>query len=146
MGGKCARCGEAEYGVLHVHHLNPATKHPDFKNILRWKWSDILIELEGCILLCWNCHWKEHRDMGYAKVKRIEPARAVEYKEDPHQIRKELDSANRQVKNLQSRVDGLTVRLNDKTRLMREMVSLRNLLIKTTAVQVRAILESSEEK
>lgn len=40
MGGKCERCGHADQEVLHLHHRDKTSKHPDYKNLLRWAWEE----------------------------------------------------------------------------------------------------------
>ena len=59
-GGKCERCGLVdEPCVYDFHHLNPNEKEFSFgkRNLSFDKIKD---ELDKCILLCANCHRKEH--------------------------------------------------------------------------------------
>lgn len=61
LGGKCVKCGYDKYvGALHVHHINPSLKDPNFRTVSNWSWKRILVELENCELLCANCHAEEH--------------------------------------------------------------------------------------
>jgi hypothetical protein len=61
LGGKCSKCG---YNIcnaaLEVHHLDPSKKDPTFHSGSGWSWSRVEKELQGCILLCSNCHREEH--------------------------------------------------------------------------------------
>lgn len=61
LGGKCQRCGLVDDPCVYdFHHLDPTEK--DFsigKNAL--KFESIKKELDKCILLCSNCHRKEHK-------------------------------------------------------------------------------------
>ncbi len=60
-GGKCEKCGYSKcLSALEFHHVNPKEKDPRF---IHWKnFSDIKIqkELDGCILVCSNCHREIH--------------------------------------------------------------------------------------
>lgn len=61
MGGKCARCGYAEYScALDFHHVDASTKDVAFGTWRGWSWERVLKELPKCILLCKNCHAVEH--------------------------------------------------------------------------------------
>jgi len=59
-GGKCEKCGLIdEPCVYDFHHLNPKEKEFSFgkRNL---SFDKIKNELDKCILLCANCHRKEH--------------------------------------------------------------------------------------
>jgi hypothetical protein len=60
----CARCPEGDARCLDLRHLDPADKHPILKKTggAWWKLSyvDLYAEFEKCIVLCANCHRKEH--------------------------------------------------------------------------------------
>lgn len=60
-GKSCKNCGESDIRVLEFDHLNPATKRFGIANSITdgRKWSDILIEIEQCQILCANCHKKQ---------------------------------------------------------------------------------------
>jgi hypothetical protein len=61
LGGKCLICGFNTYkSALDVHHKDPSKKDPDFHQIRGWKWERIERELQGCVLLCANCHRGVH--------------------------------------------------------------------------------------
>jgi transposase-like protein len=63
LGGKCSRCGEAHIATLSFHHLDPSQKQNEISSLLtRSDWSAIEVEIKKCILLCENCHRKEHFD------------------------------------------------------------------------------------
>jgi 5-methylcytosine-specific restriction endonuclease McrA len=62
----CEICGDTDdYGFLEFHHVNPKDKDFDIASkAFSWgidKWVELLIpELDKCILLCPNCHKREH--------------------------------------------------------------------------------------
>lgn len=61
LGGHCVKCGYAEDfpEVYDFHHVDPSTKDYDiFKSVKAFE--VIKPELDKCILLCANCHRKEH--------------------------------------------------------------------------------------
>jgi len=65
LGGKCVKCGYSEcLAALDFHHLDPNTKEFNL-NCGRRSWSDIEQELKKCVLLCANCHRKEHTSSTY---------------------------------------------------------------------------------
>jgi hypothetical protein len=67
-GDRCAYCGktvkdiEEEFGVIHgyfdFHHVDASTKAEECDNIIRRRRlsSEILDEMDKCILLCGGCH------------------------------------------------------------------------------------------
>lgn len=61
LGGACRICGYKQYEcALDVHHLNPKVKDANFASMRGWSWPRLSKELEGCILLCKNCHSALH--------------------------------------------------------------------------------------
>lgn len=61
LGGKCIKCGYNKSVVaLDVHHLDPSKKFLEYKGIKGRKFENIKKELDGCVLLCANCHREEH--------------------------------------------------------------------------------------
>ena len=59
MGGSCVLCNYSTCpAALHFHHLNPYEK--DFDISSKTNWSDIVIELGKCVLVCSNCHAEIH--------------------------------------------------------------------------------------
>jgi 5-methylcytosine-specific restriction endonuclease McrA len=61
MGGHCCQCGfNDSLTALHFHHINPANKSFNINQGITKKWEVIKLELDKCILLCMNCHFKEH--------------------------------------------------------------------------------------
>lgn len=58
----CSRCPEKDWAVLDFHHLNPKEKDLEVSNMVQLRWSKkkILEEIAKCIVLCSNCHRKEH--------------------------------------------------------------------------------------
>jgi len=63
MGGKCCICSYSKCDkALELHHLDPELKEFSFGDVMaRPKaWSQIIIELRKCILVCSNCHKELH--------------------------------------------------------------------------------------
>lgn len=59
----CEKCGESHITCLEFHHTNAKKKNFDISNsIWRKGYSKIKIlsEAEKCIVLCANCHRKQH--------------------------------------------------------------------------------------
>ena len=58
----CSRCPENHLACLTFHHLEPSNKHSDVTAMVQGgsKIEKILAEIEKCIVLCANCHAKEH--------------------------------------------------------------------------------------
>jgi 5-methylcytosine-specific restriction endonuclease McrA len=65
LGGKCQKCGYKKcLDALQFHHKNPKEKLFEIQSAI-WgqvgvSESDILKEVEKCILLCANCHCETH--------------------------------------------------------------------------------------
>lgn len=68
-GGKCERCGYAEFSsALNFHHLDPTTKEATVSTFIGSycnnpsieKWERVITEANKCILLCANCHTSLH--------------------------------------------------------------------------------------
>ena len=59
---KCAKCSENHNATLEFHHRKPHTKEKAIHKMLDDGLSTkrILKEMEKCIVLCSNCHKKEH--------------------------------------------------------------------------------------
>lgn len=62
----CFDCGESDPIVLDLHHEDADSKHPALKGnarrIVTMRLSDLLTEIEKCVVLCANCHRREeHR-------------------------------------------------------------------------------------
>jgi hypothetical protein len=61
LGGKCSRCGYDECeAALDPHHLDPTKKDAGFRHWRGWSWKRVERELKLCVLLCKNCHAREH--------------------------------------------------------------------------------------
>jgi hypothetical protein len=71
-GDCCAHCGQSiadlefQYGggvdrVFEFHHVDPLTKHPQYENLIRRTIStELLDEVDKCVVLCKNCHGIVH--------------------------------------------------------------------------------------
>ncbi len=61
LGGRCSFCGFDTYQVaLDIHHLDPSQKDARFAQLSSWSWKRVERELQGCVLLCKNCHVAVH--------------------------------------------------------------------------------------
>ena len=58
----CAVCGEKDPIVLDLHHLDPLIKIAPLSRMVngRSSYATIRAELEKCVVLCANCHRREH--------------------------------------------------------------------------------------
>lgn len=73
LGGKCKKCGYDKcIAALDFHHLDPSTKDDDFSKKCEKDWDTMKSKIEGCILLCANCHrelhWNENRKTNDIKL------------------------------------------------------------------------------
>jgi len=62
---KCSRCSESHQACLDFHHRDPKTKEKEVAATVSnygWAKERILKEIAKCIVLCANCHRKEHWD------------------------------------------------------------------------------------
>jgi hypothetical protein len=59
---KCSRCPENDISCLDFHHLNPDEKEKSISQAISagWSFKRLQLELNKCIVLCSNCHRKEH--------------------------------------------------------------------------------------
>ena len=61
LGGRCSHCGYDKYKcALDIHHKDPEKKDKNFPHMRHWSYERIIKELEGCVLLCKNCHSAFH--------------------------------------------------------------------------------------
>jgi predicted HNH restriction endonuclease len=61
MGGKCQVCGYDKYaGSLELHHIDPATKDPNFDMFHNRVPETFIDEMKKCVLVCANCHREIH--------------------------------------------------------------------------------------
>ena len=61
LGGKCVNCGYCKSSwALQFHHTDPKAKDKNFSSMKGWGKKRIEKELEGCVILCANCHAEEH--------------------------------------------------------------------------------------
>lgn len=59
---KCSRCEENHISCLEFHHLDHNLKEYTISNIIKSSLKKALKEIDKCIVLCSNCHRKEHWD------------------------------------------------------------------------------------
>jgi hypothetical protein len=59
---KCSKCPEAHSACLDFHHIDPTTKSFGLGQAIHKQvsWDKIINEIRKCIVLCANCHRKEH--------------------------------------------------------------------------------------
>ena len=70
-GGACVRCGYNDcIESLDFHHLNPAEKEFGLAAYQK-DFIKLTEELKKCILLCSNCHRKEHRKKKNAEMRKL---------------------------------------------------------------------------
>ena len=57
---KCTVCAESDIRTLEFDHTDPATKRFSISQAVRlgYSWSDVLLEIKKCRILCANCHKK----------------------------------------------------------------------------------------
>tara|TARA_R110000764_G_C10728596_1_gene349116 strand:+ start:95 stop:469 length:375 start_codon:yes stop_codon:yes gene_type:complete len=70
-GGACNHCSirELDYlGMYDYHHIDPATKLYQVSNILHGPMDRVYAEVDKCLLLCANCHRKEHITLNKARL------------------------------------------------------------------------------
>lgn len=62
---KCSYCGEDADCCLEFHHINPKEKLFSLRSINESKYSkqQLINEINGCCLLCGNCHKKLHNGL-----------------------------------------------------------------------------------
>lgn len=79
-GLQCARCPESHPACLDFHHRDATQKEFSVGNALRLGWGKerILAEIAKCVVLCSNCHrkehWKRRQDKELAALAGVEPA------------------------------------------------------------------------
>jgi hypothetical protein len=56
----CLICGERDPRCLDFHHIDPETKVLPVSMLLQYSFEYVLEEASKCVLLCSNCHRKEH--------------------------------------------------------------------------------------
>jgi hypothetical protein len=60
-GLKCTSCGENHPATLDFHHLDGSEKEFNVSRMIgELSKESILVEVEKCVVLCSNCHRKEH--------------------------------------------------------------------------------------
>jgi hypothetical protein len=64
LGGRCLRCGEDNPLLLDFHHKDSSTKEVSISRMLTYdtKYEETKKEAQKCVLLCANCHRKEHHE------------------------------------------------------------------------------------
>jgi len=66
---KCVRCGESEPSCIEFHHEDPTIKDFDIASaVRRYSIDRVLMEMAKCLILCANCHRKEHARLKAEKI------------------------------------------------------------------------------
>lgn len=62
----CSHCTENDPICLDLHHLDPKEKEISLGDAIRrgWTFDRMMQEASKCIVLCANCHRKEHERLG----------------------------------------------------------------------------------
>lgn len=69
FGNICYDCKEHyPLEIFDFHHLDPKTKDFNWSYLKARRQSDIIKELEKCVMLCTNCHRLRHKEMHVQKV------------------------------------------------------------------------------
>lgn len=79
FGGKCTRCEESHICSLTFHHTEYNTKLFTIGTNYSKRLSDLRSEASKCIILCRNCHKKEHSS-NKLNVHSLRKIKALEYK------------------------------------------------------------------
>jgi len=70
LGGKCTGCGNVDPITMVFHHSSDE-KEENINTLIKNRWSNVLIELPKCVLLCARCHSDHHcYDVRGLKIKR----------------------------------------------------------------------------
>ena len=56
----CLICNESDCDCLEFHHLDQNKKEYNVSELLTYSWAKIDREIQKCVVLCANCHRKEH--------------------------------------------------------------------------------------
>lgn len=70
-GSECAHCKLSEPDHLEIydyHHVDPTTKLHGITNINHGSLERLMTEVDKCLLLCGNCHRKEHARLHKEKI------------------------------------------------------------------------------
>lgn len=61
----CKLCSENHPAVLQFHHTDPTEKEIEISLAVRLGWSKQRLqkEIDKCVVLCANCHFKEHYEL-----------------------------------------------------------------------------------
>jgi hypothetical protein len=77
----CAQCGENHPATLQFHHCDPQKKDFNLSESVREGYSieRIKNEIAKCIVLCANCHAKEHYEWARRNKKPVEEGLAAQF-------------------------------------------------------------------
>ena len=65
LGGACIICGYNKcLGSMHFHHPDPSKKPKNWESMKTWSLERVKKALDGCDLLCANCHGEAHWSLG----------------------------------------------------------------------------------
>lgn len=78
---ECAYCGENHPATLHFHHRDPEKKDFSLAEAVNYGYSieRIKREIAKCIVLCANCHAKEHYEWAMQNKKPVREGLAAQF-------------------------------------------------------------------
>lgn len=90
-GGLCELCGYCKSIVsLTFHHKNPLLKEYDLSGTGICKsWDKLIIELDKCQLLCFNCHHEVHEQEDLHRIESNKKIPTQYHKKEIHKINSE---------------------------------------------------------
>jgi len=62
---KCVACGEDDPCCLSFHHIDPGSKKASIwklVNSAKTTMAELQLEINKCLVLCYNCHIKYHKE------------------------------------------------------------------------------------
>lgn len=83
LGCNCKHCGcnmLDNHWYAEFHHINPLTKDKNVTDLMSSNWMYIEKELQKCILLCSNCHRKQHYN----------EERFIKYKDEIYKLKEKV--------------------------------------------------------
>jgi 5-methylcytosine-specific restriction endonuclease McrA len=87
-GGQCELCGyKKSIAALTFHHCNPLFKDFDLGGTgLCKSWDKLVLELDKCQLLCFNCHHEIHESEDRLRIESNKKPSTLYHKKEIHKI------------------------------------------------------------
>lgn len=88
LGGVCGLCGYSKsLSALTFHHKNPLFKSFNLAGTGLCKaWDKLVLELDKCQLLCFNCHNEVHEQEDKARIESNKKPQTQYHKKEIHKI------------------------------------------------------------